>query len=927
MCRRSERLERAGRSASRAPFFAATVLALLVVPCQVLARQTATSQPEEPAPPPKSVIEQYLSDRGLNELLAAHLLQKLKATDGPERLSLADRLGSIFVGLLDSSKTAAERAHWEGQGQDLLRLVPEAESFNLRLNLAKARYLLAEDVAEKHRLRLISPEERAEAETSLRNVNLTFADIGAKLNKRIDQLEKRESGGAEEDGPTLRSELAEARRLRSLAFYYAGWSGYYSAFLTARPQLAEDALQSFGWLLNASGGRAPSVQRAPATLLRYEHVARSAIGVALCEGIAGRDTVALAWLDAIEAAEGVPDHMIQQLFSRRIVLHAAGKRWADLARLVERKREPTGNPLQPLPVGEARLLAVVALEALEDASQIRSKDVTQVLADIALTDLITQGEVRHVQDLVGKFGSAPLAGDGFIVQYVRGLQAYERARSAHAAAGENVEESSAKDSVVNLYRAAATALDNAAVSKDGSRFAEELSNAALLRGLATYYAGDLAQAADRFEQAFQTASAATTANSGKRAEDSLWMAIVALDKAVEGGAGVLKDRLGRLGSLFLQRYPKSDRAAKLLLRQASTGLVTEEKAVEILMGVGQESPLYETARRQAASLLYTIYRRARGADRDFAALRFAELCEEIVRIDRRKLAQGSDTEAKETVTHIVARVRQMLDAVLGMSAPDLERADKALEALDAVVASSGYDLSKLEDEVTYRRFQIAVFRGKADDITSLLDKLHGIRGPFSDRADRMMYNRAIAAAKGPDAPVEAIKEVVRHGLRVIDQFGRTAEALKDPAVYSLHNSVADAAARAYRLGGDKSMRDIAVAIDKPLLDKGDPPIQVLRRYAELGESAGDKQGALECWRIILAGAGSTNPAWFEARYQSLRLLLALDPQRAADAMAQHKVLHPEFGPEPWGAQIRELDARMGSPVVNPEKPQSKEGPS
>lgn len=885
---------------------------MTVVPLLVAA--AAIAQPEEPAP--LSEIERYLSDRGLNELLALHLTERLKKSEGAERLAIADRLGTIYVGLLDASRTAQDRNKWESHGQELLKQVPEADSFNLRLNLSKARYLQAEDVAEKHRLRLVTPEERQEAERALRTVNSTFRDIGGKLNKRVELLERKEATGKEEDSQTIRNDLAEARRLRSLAFYYAGWSDYYTAFVTGKPQPAEDALNDFGWLLNASGGRAPTVDRAPASLLRYEHVARAAVGAAMCESARGHDDTALRWLDALENAEGAPPAIIKQLFARRLSIYAAAKRWADVELIVKRKRE-TGESktIVPLEVGEARLLAVLALEALDQSVQPRSKELAQVLADIALTDLITLGEVRHVQDLVSKYGSAPLAGDGFIVQYVRALQAYERARTEHGKAGENIEEPSKADAVVNLYRAAASALDNAATSKDAARFADERSNAVLLRGLATFYAGDLSLAADRFEQAFQTAGAA----GGKRAEDSLWMAIVALDKGVEGGATTLKERLGRLGSLYLQKYPKTDRAAKLLIRQATTGIISEEKAVEILLGVEKDSPLYETARRQSATLLYTIYRRTHGADKDFAALRFAEISDEILTIDRRKLVTAKDAEAKEIATQVVARVRQTLDAVLGMTAPDLERADKALEVLDSVVAQAGYDMSKLEDEITYRRFQIAVVRSRSDEITKFLDKLHALRGPFADRADRMMYNRALTAAKGENAKPEAIKPVVGYGLKVMEQFGKTADALKDQAVYSLHNSVADAAARVHRLTGDKQMRDIAVSIDKPLLQMGNAPIQVLRRYAELGESAGDKEGALDCWRTIMAGAGTTSPLWYEARYNSMRLLLASDAARAREAMVQYKVLHPDFGPEPWGPKIAELDVQMGSPTSITEK--------
>ena len=58
--------------------------------------------------------------------------------------------------------------------------------------------------------------------------------------------------------------------------YYAGWSGYYLAFMTGNQALAEEALGHFGWLLNAEAGQPPEIERLPPETLRYEHVARAA---------------------------------------------------------------------------------------------------------------------------------------------------------------------------------------------------------------------------------------------------------------------------------------------------------------------------------------------------------------------------------------------------------------------------------------------------------------------------------------------------------------------------------------------------------------------------------------------------------------------------------------------------------------------------
>src|SRR5690606_779738 len=204
------------------------------------------------------------------------------------------------------------------------------------------------------------------------------------------------------------------------------------------------------------------------------------------------------------------------------------------------------QPPKPLDVAEARLLAVLTLEALQNESTTPvARDLIQRLADTAMTDLVTLGKVQQVQDLVTRYGSAQLGGEGFIVQYVRGMQAYDRAREAHQAAG-NAEEPTADAAVKNLYREAAASLDIALKQPDSERFQDQKANAGLVLGLALYYADDLTAAADRFEALHQSAPAA------KQAEDALWLAIVSLDRAIEAGRASLRTRLQALGTLLLE---------------------------------------------------------------------------------------------------------------------------------------------------------------------------------------------------------------------------------------------------------------------------------------------------------------------------------------------------------------------------------------
>ena len=59
---------------------------------------------------------------------------------------------------------------------------------------------------------------------------------------------------------------------------------------------------------------------------------------------------------------------------------------------------------------------------------------------------------------------------------------------------------------------------------------------------------------------------------------------------------------------------------------------------------------------------------------------------------------------------------------------------------------------------------------------------------------------------------------------------------------------------------------------------------------------------------LISGAGleAENPDWYEARYESIRLLFEVDPESARVAMRQHITLYPTLGPSPWDSRFREL---------------------
>lgn len=879
------------------------------------ATRPAYAQP--PADSPDDALEAYLARHGLNELLAAHLLERVRATAPGQRAPLAERLAQVYVELLSSAATPEARALWEQRGETLLQLVPEAQSAELRLDLAKVRYLQAEAIAERWRLRLAQPDELEEARRVLRAVAPVFRDVGTQLHRQVELLETQEERAGDVDLDQLRRELAAAQRLRSLAMYYAGWAEYYTAMLTGVVSHANQALVHFGWLLNAAGGREPSLERLPMEMLRYEHVARAAVGAALCFSLRGSDDTAVRWLDAIDAAPSLAPAVRAQLPARRLVIYARARRWADLELFLRRAVRNDGQH-PDLDTGQARLLAVLALDALESgAVHGAATTLVRSLAEAAIAELIARGELAHVLDLVRRYGTAPIGKEGFIALYVRGLRAYDAAREAHTATGVDPSQPVDQPAIVNRYREAADALGHALDAADAARFAAERTEAAITRGLALYYAGLARQASEQLE------SASAAADRPDQAERALWLAIVALDAAVESQPS-LRPRLERLATLYLRQFGRTERAARLLLRRLALNDISPAEAADILLAVSPESDLYEPSRRQAARLLYMSYRSSpAGRERDFAASRFLELAQQILTTDQRRLAGAGSTEAHDIAADLLTLIRQVLDVSLGLSVPDVARAQAALDTLDRLDQLVALDTGSIAAELAFRRLQLALAHRQFDRVEQWLAVLSQRDDRYAAAADQLLLTFWTGSLEQSADDTQAARAVVRHGQRILARRGFAAPGIDatqphvDPDTAAIADAVAHAAAAVWRTDHDAIVRDLAIRLDRALLEAGYTSERVLRRYAELTEAAEARADALDAWRALLAGFEVGSDGWYEARYHSLRLLAQLDPVRARVVMDQHKVLMPDFGPEPWGPRLRALDARIPAEPPGP----------
>lgn len=842
-------------------------------------------------------VETYLADRGLDGLLATHLHQRLSSAPTTDRPAIAARLAEVYVRLLRREEDAVELARIERRCRDLLDAVPEAETSELRINLARARYLSAQETAERSRLLLADAAEQQQAIEVLRATSAELDRLATQLHRRVETLD-RELRRPNADEAFIREALDESRRLRSLAFYYAGWSEYYLAVLTGRREAAVDATRLLGWILGAEGSPASPDEVRP-QMLRFEHVGRAAIGCAMAESFRGEHVRAARWLEALASTPELHPAVADQMLTAQVIVYTAASRWADLLALLERASSERGQPLEP---AEARLVAVLTLERLGDRDPYPGRnEIIESAAQIALGDLVQTGQIGHVLDLVQRFGTVPLGDRGFIVRYARALQSYSRARDAHAALAEDTDTPAASPEVANLYRDAAESFRNASLTEDAQAFPEQLDRASTLSGLALYLAGDAERAADALELA------ANSATTPEAAEEALWYALVALDHAIETGSPSLRPRRDRLALLYLTQHPGSPRAARLVLTQQGDPLVEPERAVEILLGVPEDDALYAPAQRQAARLLYALYRRAPAAQRDAAGLRFADRAERVLALTRAELPAADGDRVRELADAALLLVRQMLDALLGLSTPDIDRARAALASIEAILPYAGDDAGSIDAEIAYRRLQIAVALNDAAAADSALRALRtDPDSPFARAALQLLFRNSRERFERDASPASA-SAVVRHGLALLDSDALSGDARGRAVV----EATAAAAFHLVTAGAEApeglDPRATALRLDRAARDAGHATPEAIRRIATLSESP---EESLDAWRRLLAALEPGSDAWYEARYESLRILAEVDPTAARTAFDQHALLHPDLGPEPWAERLGALGASL-----------------
>lgn len=840
------------------------------------------------APSPPDETEAFLRDHHLDAMLETYLQVRLDGATPAERRALAESLGRLYVERLATETDPAERDHLFTLASDLLAGAASDEALDLRVGLAIARFRPAEQTAEQADLLLATPEEIERATTTLDVAATELDRLGQQLEREV--LYDERQARVRDDGA---DRLAESRRELSLAKYYAGWAYLHLARLSAEHADAQHAIDQFAWVLDTPNEE-PSLERLPRSLLRFDHVARSAIGVALAKSVLGRDDDAIAWLDALADAD-ISDSVAAQVFARRITVLSAAGRWSPLALQVQAWQQSHPGPLDE---PAARLLAVRALGAMRESTlSPGARDAASRLAEQALGNLMDRGSSAQVLDLIRRFGDVPLRGNTFAVQYIRGAAAFDQARLAHRDVGSPQTPTPDKHAA-ELYAAARALLDACLKAPDAPDHPEQRFDAATMSARCAYFTGHLADAADAFLAAERVAP-----TDSDRAE-SLWMAVVCLDTLADQDQ-TARPRALELSRRFLADHPSHPRASLLLLRTLDADLVAPARAIEILRAVPDDDPIAPAAKRQLARLLYTNVRAAAPADRARAATDFLAIARALLDADLRENNPESLTGDQEA--EALLRARQILDVALLAVPPMVAEAERTLAIAERIPLSTDPEIAA---ELRLRRVQLSLAKGDLAGADAAFAGFATNAGRSRDAANEVLFADAARAWSEREHTDTSAHRVIRYGSLLLEsQSDRAPPAVTEP--------VAEAAEWTWTTEGDRAMRELAITLDKRALDADRATAAGLHRLARLAESADRPELAKDAWLAVLATTKPASAPWFEARYHSLRLLAATDPQGARAAYDQTAALYPSLGGDEWAPRFAELNAALPAPEVTP----------
>ncbi len=842
------------------------------------------------ASPEDDQVAAFLQEHHMLGLLKAQLKdrlaesQELAATDqDPARSiehnqaieALVEQLAGIYLQELKAiEQSNPYRAVVQIQAQSLLDSMPRVGMYELRIELLVGEYLQIEPSVELHRLELLDDADRIGSAAELTGVTQQLGALSAKLDLSVKSIEHKLKSTPDRKLAELKSQIADLRRFRSLAHYYHAWGGYSLAVLEDRA-VDQDAFVSFGWLLGSQGSL-PQLSEFNETTLEFDHVARAAIGVTMAYAQSQEPMLGRAWLREIIESTYTTAEINASAKDRLFQVNAMAGEWITINRMLNDQIEELGED-QPIAIAQARFIALRALRDLE-ADYLSERDEAEAneSARIAIEQLIKHGEIGHVLDLYTKFETLPLVADSFITNYARALAELNQAQQMGDA---------------GRYASVATLFVEALNSKDADRFPIERDDCTLKLAFVEIQSGRPREALKACDLLIKQSANEQTI------EEARWMRIAALDGINVKANRSSSTELDQAVETYIAAYPTTNRTAKLVLRYAMKGTVDPLIAIDSLSTIVDNDPIALPARRTLVQLRYQR-QRSRGF-KDKQAI--ADLLTMIGWITDNQPADTLDTDDAKAR---IQTLRIGLDLALRSSPPKTQAARELLTMAQAIV-DDHLALRSFAPELLYRQLEIELLEDHIEPAIALLAELESIDPAKADSARVLVFNRTIKDWQ--DQPSErSARMLIDLGAKVLANESPPHPEPLGVQVSSVAEINAEAGTYLWESHDDDEARSLALRLSLLVLDRGDPTEPGLRRTAHLAERSDGLPHALDAWLRLLGAYPESTDDWYQARYESLRLMLAIDPLRAQDAYAQFKALHPNARESQWGVSIAQL---------------------
>lgn len=853
------------------------------------------------AQPDPVSLERYLAARSLRSLEFESLIERIPRTPEAEREELINRAARVLSELLETETNPDRQREWNERAKELLRRTDGPAAADLEIRILRAAYQRAEGVAERWRLRDATDSEVAAAVRTLADAAPRLERIARQAEQRADLIDRRLAGATGDLRDRMREDAMSARATLSQARYLAGWCRLYLAQLRDSDEEARDALASFAWILGSPGEPEPALDEVDPTNIQLDHVARSALGVAACYATLDDAASARDWLLTVSAH--APDGLADVVDAWRMVIAAEVGRWNELIASLDADPTPTA----------ARLIAVGAIEAIRSGPA-RNSDARGAL-EHALAAMIDMGDAASVVDLSRRYGALPVPGRGFLARYAEGVGMYLDAESRFRNSGAPSDRPAPEGADRANFASAVRALQRAVEVDDASRFGAAVADARAVLGAALFYAAGHEGVPDALVRASdQLVAAADALSDSERRAGALWLAARATRLHAEqtsGDAALEAARVAdEIAARFLREFPQHDLAGAILYEMAMREGLDARRRAELLRRVPPTSSAYPAALDQAARALYEVFRSAPADGRTPAALRYIDAAEPLLADD---LAAAADPEIS---ARALARARRLLDALLSTSPPDSERARSVLARAETLPGTADPDAAL---ELAYRRAQIALIDGGDEAARAAMSQIEGLADEraitYAQALRRFVFRRAVAQHQSVrDANAGA--DVIATGARRVADAGRAvlthSPDFSDPAVLTAALYLADALDDLATFDADEPARTEALDLRMEVLDMRPADADLLADVARSAELVGRDPVARDAWNRRLALLPVGTDEWFETRYRQLRHLATVDPDEARDVLRrQHRVLYPDYGPDPWGDRLRELDDSLG----------------